>query len=146
MKNIACTEWLSGFAIAQLLKGKKHCFPIDNISLTFSITDIALLGRDIAADAAIKLASTLRPDQEELARVDEPAPSSQWEHDLINESEASPTSMPRSTPDQEETVAKKKLKDRISDKISEANKTEAKKQLENVKVRRFSFSPNQGTC
>lgn len=42
--------------------------------------DISLLGRDVAADAAVKAASTVRPDEEALARVDEPAPSEQWVH------------------------------------------------------------------
>ncbi|GAA5960221.1 hypothetical protein JCM21900_000554 [Sporobolomyces salmonicolor] len=42
------------------------------------LKDVGLLGRDIAADAAVKAAEVARPDEEALRSVDEPAPSNQW--------------------------------------------------------------------
>ncbi|KAK4699364.1 hypothetical protein P7C70_g6896, partial [Phenoliferia sp. Uapishka_3] len=42
------------------------------------LKDIGILGRDVAADAAQKAASTARPSDSELNKVDEPAPSNQW--------------------------------------------------------------------
>ncbi|BGP33691.1 hypothetical protein JCM10296v2_005495 [Rhodotorula toruloides] len=42
------------------------------------LKDIGLLGRDVAADAAVKAAEVARPDQDQLRQVDEPAPSNQW--------------------------------------------------------------------
>lgn len=50
-----------------------------SLSSVVQRTDVTLLGRDVAADAAIKAGSTLRPDDEQLARVDEPAPT-KWIH------------------------------------------------------------------
>jgi hypothetical protein len=113
--------------------------------------DVALLGRDVAADAAVKLASTLRPDEEELARADEPAPSNQWES---NETVAAPPAVEvvkadESTVDHHaeaifnqdqangdggEISKHEKLRKRISSKITEKKKQEAKQQYENVKV------------
>ena len=40
--------------------------------------DASLLGRDVAADAAAKLSDSARPNQDELSRVDEPAPANEW--------------------------------------------------------------------
>ncbi|BGP18009.1 hypothetical protein JCM10213_005048 [Rhodosporidiobolus nylandii] len=42
------------------------------------LKDVGLLGRDVAADAAVKAAEVARPDEEQLRQVDEPAPSNQW--------------------------------------------------------------------
>ena len=42
------------------------------------LEDITLLGRDMAADGANKVTSKLRPDQDRLDRIDEPAPDHQW--------------------------------------------------------------------
>ncbi|KAL8287370.1 hypothetical protein RQP46_003822 [Phenoliferia psychrophenolica] len=42
------------------------------------LKDIGILGRDVAADAAIKVGQTARPSEHELNKVDEPAPSNQW--------------------------------------------------------------------
>lgn len=39
------------------------------------LADFALIGRDLFATGAIKAAEQIRPDQERLARVDEPAPA-----------------------------------------------------------------------
>lgn len=42
------------------------------------LSDITVLGRDVAADAAVKAAEVARPDEESLRKADEPAPDSQW--------------------------------------------------------------------
>jgi len=42
------------------------------------LKDIGILGRDVAADAAAKVAEVARPEEHELNAVDEPAPSNQW--------------------------------------------------------------------
>lgn len=42
------------------------------------LKDASLLGRDVAADAAAQLSEKARPNQEQLARVDEPAPANEW--------------------------------------------------------------------
>ncbi|GAA6017008.1 hypothetical protein JCM10207_001455 [Rhodosporidiobolus poonsookiae] len=42
------------------------------------LKDIGFLGRDVAADAAVKAADVARPNEEQLRQVDEPAPSNQW--------------------------------------------------------------------
>lgn len=42
------------------------------------LKDIGLLGRDVAADGAAKLAEVARPDEDALRQIDEPAPSNQW--------------------------------------------------------------------
>ncbi|GAA5878086.1 hypothetical protein JCM8547_002824, partial [Rhodosporidiobolus lusitaniae] len=42
------------------------------------LKDIGFLGRDVAADAAVKAAEVARPSDEQLRQVDEPAPSNQW--------------------------------------------------------------------
>ncbi|GAA5822401.1 hypothetical protein JCM11251_006326 [Rhodosporidiobolus azoricus] len=42
------------------------------------LKDIGLLGRDVAADAAVKAAEVARPNEDQLRQVDEPAPSNQW--------------------------------------------------------------------
>ncbi|GAA5986554.1 hypothetical protein JCM11641_003673 [Rhodosporidiobolus odoratus] len=42
------------------------------------LKDVGLLGRDVAADAAVKAAEVARPNEEQLRQVDEPAPSNQW--------------------------------------------------------------------
>ena len=44
------------------------------------LEDAVLLGRDMAADAASHATGTLRPDQDRLDKIDEPAPDHQW-HD-----------------------------------------------------------------
>ena len=111
---------------------------------------MALLGRDVAADAAVKLACTLRPDEEELARADEPAPSNQWES---NETVAAPPAVEVVKADESavdhyaEAIfnqdrdggeiskhEKSNLRKRISSKITEKKKQEAKQQYENFKV------------
>ncbi|GAA5918486.1 hypothetical protein JCM6882_008315 [Rhodosporidiobolus microsporus] len=42
------------------------------------LKDIGFLGRDVAADAAVKAAEVARPNEDQLRQVDEPAPSNQW--------------------------------------------------------------------
>ncbi|GAA6017002.1 hypothetical protein JCM10207_001453 [Rhodosporidiobolus poonsookiae] len=42
------------------------------------LMDTGFLGRDVAADAAVKAADVARPNEEQLRQVDEPAPSNQW--------------------------------------------------------------------
>ncbi|GAA5978322.1 hypothetical protein JCM10908_004313 [Rhodotorula pacifica] len=42
------------------------------------LKDIGILGRDIAADGAAKVAEVARPDEDQLRQIDEPAPSNQW--------------------------------------------------------------------
>jgi hypothetical protein len=42
------------------------------------LKDISIIGRDIAADAAIKAADHARPGEHELNQVDEPAPAGEW--------------------------------------------------------------------
>ena len=44
------------------------------------VKDATLLFRDIASDAATKAASGIRPPQEDMARIDEPADGHTW-HD-----------------------------------------------------------------
>lgn len=41
--------------------------------------DISLLSREVAVDAATKVADKARPDEEAMQHVDEPAPENQWE-------------------------------------------------------------------
>ncbi|KAM0751353.1 hypothetical protein T439DRAFT_380336 [Meredithblackwellia eburnea MCA 4105] len=42
------------------------------------LKDVGILGRDIAADGAAKISDVARPADQDLAKVDEPAPSNQW--------------------------------------------------------------------
>jgi Family of unknown function (DUF5923) len=42
------------------------------------LSDVSLIGRDLFARGAVKIADAARPDPEALARVDEAAPSSDW--------------------------------------------------------------------
>ncbi|KAM0790055.1 hypothetical protein ACM66B_005383 [Microbotryomycetes sp. NB124-2] len=42
------------------------------------LKDFGVLGRDVLADAAVKVGDVARPGEDELARADEPAPSNQW--------------------------------------------------------------------
>ncbi|KZT50965.1 hypothetical protein CALCODRAFT_488290 [Calocera cornea HHB12733] len=42
------------------------------------MSDVGLIGRDMFATGAAKLAETARPDAERMARVDDAAPSDQW--------------------------------------------------------------------
>lgn len=42
------------------------------------ISDVGILARDVAADAAENLAETARPDEHDLRKADEPAPHAQW--------------------------------------------------------------------
>ena len=44
------------------------------------VSDVAVLGRDVAADAAMNLAERARPDEDQLRNVDEPGPDAQWVH------------------------------------------------------------------
>lgn len=48
--------------------------------VTQLLKDVSLIGRDVVADAAVKTAQKVRPNEDELSRVDEPAPSDQWVH------------------------------------------------------------------
>lgn len=47
------------------------------------LNDAAILLRDIAGDSALKAAIKVRPDEETLRQIDEPAPDNQW-HDTPN--------------------------------------------------------------
>ena len=42
------------------------------------LKDIGILGRDVAADGAAKVAEVARPNEDQLRQIDEPAPSNQW--------------------------------------------------------------------
>ena len=42
------------------------------------LSDVSLIGRDLFARGAAKLADTARPDPDSLARVDDAAPSNEW--------------------------------------------------------------------
>merc|ERR1712093_559869 len=42
------------------------------------LSDVTVLGRDVAADAAQKVAEKARPSEDALGKVDEPAPENQW--------------------------------------------------------------------
>jgi hypothetical protein len=42
------------------------------------LSDVTVLGRDVAADAAQNLANKARPDEDSLRNADEPGPDSQW--------------------------------------------------------------------
>ena len=51
------------------------------------LEDFALLARDMVADAASKATDKIRPDQERLAKIDEPAPEHTWHDDRPSFSE-----------------------------------------------------------
>lgn len=42
------------------------------------LNDLGLIGRDIFASGAVKIADKTRPDQRQLDQVDQEAPSKQW--------------------------------------------------------------------
>lgn len=42
------------------------------------LSDISIIGRDVAADAASKAAEVARPHEDALRQADEAAPDSQW--------------------------------------------------------------------
>lgn len=48
------------------------------------LSDLGLVGRDMFADLAVKAAELARPDEDALARVDQPAPENEFHDDIPN--------------------------------------------------------------
>lgn len=64
-------------------KAVQHLRTLLNLVLTNSearklLSDFGIIGRDLLARSAAKVAETLRPDEERLARVDHSAPQDQF--------------------------------------------------------------------
>lgn len=67
------------------------------------LEDFALLARDMAADVASKATERIRPDEERLAKIDEPAPESTWHEDPPSFNEMRSTLRSQFSPKKEST-------------------------------------------
>lgn len=74
------------------------------------INDAGVIGRDIFADAAVKVSDMARPDEEKLASVDQPAPDNEFHDDI-------PQALKTKSPEEKEAAQKEKEAEKAAAKV-----------------------------
>jgi len=99
------------------------------------LSDITVLGRDVAADAAAKVAEVARPDEESLRKADEPAPDSQWiapDGSTRGPNESAPDTGVRDRVEQAKQKKEEVKQDAKSEAQDQANRTQERAERENI--------------